>query len=207
MFRAILLAAALVPFGAEAVTYQFAFEQYAAENLFILPDGDTYVANVSPSPNTYSQTDIAFGFTLDDLDDLTIDLTSIMTISPDAWAIGVNERSLVTFTGGTLTGWDLETYEGDGRMRHSSDPLSDFGWAGDQVANPEMLPSVHYGASVFAPSTFRFAMAPGRWICWADGQPCDASPDAQVAVNPVPASLLLLLSGIVGLGFVRFRSA
>lgn len=204
MLRVIALAAALAPFGADAVTYQFAFERYAAETLALVPEGGVmagsgpYVAQRLTGSAGYGPTDIIFGFDREgSLDGLAFDLSDM----GDGWSLGA--RGTVLFAGNAVAAWDIIDDSSDTTVQHhTSDPL-DF--SRFEVLNSELLPVMHFGATRYEPSIYEFALAPGRWICWADGEPCDASPDAQVAMNPVPASLLLLLSGVAGLLLVRFR--
>ena len=49
-------------------------------------------------------------------------------------------------------------------------------WLWRNVQNPEILPAAHYGVNFSEPAYRMFALAPGRWSCFADGAPTPAPP-------------------------------
>jgi hypothetical protein len=213
--RKLVFAAALAasPLAAEAVTYQFMFERSYESTLEVIPEAGLfagsgpYVAQAhagAPFSPTFE-----LGFSYDgSLDGLVLDIANLDAFA-DAWSIGWNGEDwsfaggTIAFSGNEVTDWHISAQDHGGSShgffhQNSSQPIPFDEWA-DEMVNPEALPAAHYGFSKWEPNIYNFALAPGRWIC-LDG--CDEQV-AEVVANPIPAPLLLLLSGVAGLFFLR----
>jgi hypothetical protein len=187
-----------MPLSAAAVSYAFVFERATERLLRVEPDPPTgaappFFASIVSNPLAPYEKTFQFGFsTASSLDGLTLDIAELTSVAPDAWHAGFadswsNAKGHVTLSGTgvapRIASWHISAEPGPGdsfsffwENRSEPEPIDPAQWPWTDVQNPQVLPAAHYGLNYSEPAYRVFALAPGRWSCFADGSPLPEPP-------------------------------